>query len=90
MKAMQSEIINVAKSRGFINVFTGHSKNTVGESFYVEIWDNDFTRMLAKFRISDHSVTNTFRLLSEYHVTATMTAEDAIKLAFDDNNADKY
>ena len=92
MKAAQKNIVDELKSRGFRNVFTGASikQYNGGSSFYVEVWDNSFIRQLAKFRISNHSVTNIHRVFGEVHVMANHTAKEAVRIAFNDNNADLY
>ena len=80
MKQRADEIATAIRSLGYYADIS-HSKNSVGNSYYIKISDKDFYP-LAKLRISDHSVTNTNRVLNEYHVYPHTSINEILKDIF--------
>lgn len=83
-----NDIADILRKRGF---FAGVSKsrNPFGNSDYVTVYSPDF-RQVAKIRLSDHSVTNTGRILDEYHVREDQTAEDVVNDLFGNLDATAF
>lgn len=89
LSSKRDRIVELLKNRGFENISTTHS-TAHGNSYYIRVISNDYTRELAKIRISDHSVTSNRRVLDEYHVFPSTTPEQVVEDLFGSNSADKY
>ena len=85
----RDQIVDLLHEQGFVNVAKSHS-TAHGSSYYITVYSNDYTRQLAKIRISDHSVTSNRRIADEYHVFPWMTAEQVVKDLFRGIRGEKF
>lgn len=66
-KAVAEAIVAEFNRRGYNYTSISCSAKDFGISTYINVFDENMIE-IAKIRISDHSVTNSYRVLNEYHV----------------------